>query len=148
MFALWAILVASVLCESLAKKWQIWVRFASSCNLLNFLMAVDSWLYPDSFWQNCSPAWVLAPCNLSLQHTSPRLPRFASGVCCWCCIISGKQQESSSLRLVRLILSYPVIRFSLGSFFAPVALQVMYKTHPENYKTPIYTQARQKFCFL
>ncbi len=39
--------------------------------------------------------------------------------------------------------SYPHLvfdRWSLGSLFAPVALQVMSKTDPLNWKVPIYTQ--------
>ncbi|OXC65393.1 hypothetical protein AYX13_05523 [Cryptococcus neoformans] len=95
MFALWAILIASVLCESLAKKWQIW-----------FLAKLFSGMGVGSL-QFITPTYVT---------------------------------EVAPIRIRGLLLMLYNFWFSLGSFFAPVALQVMYKTHPENYKTPIYTQ--------
>ncbi|RSH90257.1 hypothetical protein EHS25_001591 [Saitozyma podzolica] len=51
--------------------------------------------------------------------------------------------EVSPVRIRGMMLMLYNFWFSVGSFFAPVALQVMYKKNPENYLTPVYTQFAQ-----
>lgn len=41
-----------------------------------------------------------------------------------------------------------MVRFSIGQFFGPVALQVMSNTHPGEYLIPLYTQVRIRENFL
>ncbi|KIR70588.1 sugar transporter [Cryptococcus deuterogattii CA1014] len=78
MFALWAVLVASVLCESLAKKWQIW-----------FLAKLFSGIGVGSL-QFITPTYVT---------------------------------EVAPIRIRGCLLMLYNFWFSLGNFFAPVALQ-------------------------
>lgn len=40
MYALWCVLAVSVLCESLAQKWQVWVGDQSSLNLIQLTFPV------------------------------------------------------------------------------------------------------------
>jgi hypothetical protein len=64
-----------------------------------------------------------------------RSPLPVSEECCSCCTTSGESITSQ--------LASDKGRFSLGSFFASIALQVMFAKDPLNYRTPIYTQVRQ-----
>ncbi|WWD19903.1 hypothetical protein CI109_104372 [Kwoniella shandongensis] len=95
MYLLWAILAASVLCETLARQWQVW-----------FVAKLFSGIGVGSL-QFITPTYV---------------------------------SEISPPRIRGMLLVLYNFWFSVGSFFAPIALQIMYKTQPLNYRTPIYTQ--------
>ncbi|WWC91437.1 uncharacterized protein L201_006383 [Kwoniella dendrophila CBS 6074] len=98
MFLLWSILAASVICESTAKKWQIW-----------FLAKLFSGIGVGSL-QFITPTYV---------------------------------SEVAPTRVRGFLLMMYNFWFSVGGFFAPVALQVMSKYAPDDFRTPIYTQWSQ-----
>jgi MFS family permease len=98
MYWYWLVLVISILLESLARKWQIWLvakLFAG--------MGVGS-------LQSTIPAYV----------TEVAPTRIRGG----------------------LLMCYS-FWYSLGGFFAPVALQVLSQSSPEDWLTPVYTQWAQ-----
>ncbi|RSH89648.1 hypothetical protein EHS25_002199 [Saitozyma podzolica] len=95
MFALWLILACSVLCESLARHWQVW-----------FVAKLFSGIGVGSL-QFITPTYV---------------------------------SEVAPPRIRGMLLVLYNFWFSLGSFFASIALQVMFAKDPLNYRTPIYTQ--------
>ncbi|KAL4863011.1 hypothetical protein BDV12DRAFT_189969 [Aspergillus spectabilis] len=98
MYWYWFIICISVLLESVADKWQIWLA-----------------------------AKLLAGVGVgSMQST---IPAYVT--------------EVAPTRIRGGLLMCYSFWFSLGQFFAPVALQVISKSAPEDYKTPIYTQWSQ-----
>ncbi|KAK6903354.1 hypothetical protein I203_106857 [Kwoniella mangroviensis CBS 8507] len=98
MFLLWFVLACSVICESTAKKWQVWLV-----------------------------AKLLSGIGVgSLQFITPTYV-----------------SEVAPTRVRGFLLMMYNFWFSVGGFFAPVALQVMSTYAPENFRTPIYTQWSQ-----
>ncbi|CAG7915558.1 unnamed protein product [Penicillium olsonii] len=98
MFAFWVVLVASVLAESLARSWQVW--------LVGKLLA--------GIGVGC------------LQST---IPTYIS--------------EVAPVRIRGGLLMCYSFWWSLGSFFAQIALQHLSVSDPTDYLTPIYTQWAQ-----
>ncbi|WRT68173.1 uncharacterized protein IL334_005148 [Kwoniella shivajii] len=98
MFLLWLILAASVICESTAKHWQVWVV-----------------------------AKLFSGIGVgSLQFITPTYV-----------------SEVAPTRVRGFLLMMYNFWFSVGGFFAPVALQIMSGYAPDNFRTPIYTQWSQ-----
>ncbi|WWD00964.1 hypothetical protein V866_007902 [Kwoniella sp. B9012] len=98
MFLLWLVLAASVICESTAKKWQVW-----------FVAKLLSGIGVGSL-QFITPTYV---------------------------------SEVAPTRVRGFLLMMYNFWFSVGGFFAPVALQIMSTYAPEDFRTPIYTQWSQ-----
>ncbi|KAL2811391.1 general substrate transporter [Aspergillus granulosus] len=95
MYWYWFLLVLSVLLESLARRWEMWLA-----------------------------AKLLAGMGVgSLQSTVP-----------------AYVTEVAPTRIRGGLLMCYSFWFSLGQFFAPVALQVLSQSSPEDWLTPVYTQ--------
>ncbi|WVF65283.1 hypothetical protein IAT40_000006 [Kwoniella sp. CBS 6097] len=98
MYLLWLILAASVICESTATKWQVWVV-----------------------------AKLFSGIGVgSLQFITPTYV-----------------SEVAPTRVRGFLLMMYNFWFSVGGFFAPVALQVMSTYAPDEFRVPIYTQWAQ-----
>ncbi|SPO00282.1 probable MFS alpha-glucoside transporter [Cephalotrichum gorgonifer] len=98
MYWYWFILACSVLCESLARKWPVW--------LVGKLLA-------------------------------------GVGVGCLQSTVPTYITEVAPVRIRGSLLMCYSFWFTLGGFFAPVALKVLSDKDPYNYLTPIYTQWSQ-----
>ncbi|GMG27113.1 unnamed protein product [Aspergillus oryzae var. brunneus] len=98
MYTFWVILVCSVLAESLARSWQVW--------LVGKLLA-------------------------------------GIGVGCLQSTVPAYIAEVAPNRIRGGLLMCYSFWWSLGSFFAQVALQHLAQDHPMNYLTPVYTQWAQ-----
>jgi MFS family permease len=62
------------------------------------------------------------------------------GVGCLQCTLPTYISEVAPVRIRGALLSCYTLWWITGQFFAPVALQVMYESAPDNYLTPVYTQ--------
>lgn len=95
MYTFWLIIASSVLCESLARRWQVWLV-----------------------------AKLLAGIGIGCLQTT--LPTYIA--------------EVAPVRIRGGLLMCYSFWWTLGTFFAHVALQVMYEENPYSYLIPIYTQ--------
>jgi MFS family permease len=98
MYTYWVILAVSVLAESLARTWQVWLV-----------------------------GKLLAGIGVGCMQTT--LPTYIS--------------EVAPVRIRGGLLMLYSLWWTVGTFFAYIAMQTMNKKHPHNYLTPIYTQWAQ-----
>ncbi|KAK4042811.1 putative hexose transporter [Parachaetomium inaequale] len=98
MYTYWLILATSVIAESLARSWQVWLV-----------------------------AKLLAGIGVGCMQST--LPTYIS--------------EVAPVRIRGGLLMLYSLWWTVGTFFAYIAMQTMNKTHPTEYLTPIYTQWAQ-----
>lgn len=98
MYTFWVILVCSVLAETLARSWQVWLV-----------------------------GKLLAGIGVGCMQTT--LPTYIS--------------EIAPVRIRGGLLMLYSLWWTVGTFFAYIAMQTMNKQHPDNYLTPVYTQWAQ-----
>jgi hypothetical protein len=130
MYALWCILAISVLCESVAQKWQVWVCPPRISTLRS---SAD-------ITQVCRKALCGHWCRIASIHHSNLRFRNRTHPDPWIAL-NSLQLLVCTIASVLLRIVDLQNRFSVGSLFAPVALQVMSTKDKFNFRTPIYTQA-------